>query len=333
MASSPPVSAVVTTSWVADHLPSLTLIDCSWYMPGSGRDARAEFDAERLPGACFFDLDAVCDVRSALPHMLPPARVFAAACDALGVTADSHVVLYDGSGCFSSPRGWFTFSAAGHTRVSVMEGGLPLWRKQDRPCERTPPRVPVGTGAAAAAAAAAASGHDPAYPAAYAAKAGLVASLDEVLTLLAGNALLVDARSAGRFAGTEPEPRQGVRSGHAPGAVNLPFSNLLGPDGTLLPPEELRAAFRAAGVPIEDASRRIVASCGAVALTRVQLPRAALRRRRLTRPPRRRAGTGVTACVVALAAATLGRDITVYDGSWTEYGSQPEERCPVITGS
>ncbi len=244
-----------------------------------------------------------------LPHMLPPPFAFGAACDALGLTRDDHVILYDGAGLFSAPRGWWMFRYFGHAAVSVLAGGLPAWRAEARPVETGAPRCPAG---AAGAAARDAQHADTAPRTRYEPKAvkALLLTRAEVETRVVGMGTtggmqLADARPAARFTGAAPEPRPGLLGGHVPGSRNVPFASLLAPDGRLLPEEQLRGVFSAAGIDLNaDKQRLIGATCG----------------------------TGVTACIVALAAATLGRpDVGVYDGSWCEWGL-PQLSLPIATG-
>ncbi len=223
--------------------PAVVVLDASWYLPTSGRNAHAEYLAGHLPGARFFDLDRTSDQSTTLPHMMPSAAEFQSAVRALGVSAGSEVVVYDGSGALlSAPRAWWMFRAFGHARVAVLDGGIGLWREEGRPLAAgQPPPVPGGDFQAAP-------------------QPGQVRSLAELRRdLTVGAVQVVDARPAGRFWGRDPEPRPGIRGGHIPGAVSLPHSELVDGGGRLLPPELLRDRLRAAGV---DASRPVVATCG-----------------------------------------------------------------------
>jgi thiosulfate/3-mercaptopyruvate sulfurtransferase len=278
------VNPLVTTKWLAERLGSadVAILDASWFMPGAARDARAEYAAGHIPGAVFFDIDEISDRASALPHMLPAAQAFAAAARRLGVGGESTVVVYDSQGVFSAPRVWWTFRAMGLDAVFVLDGGAPLWRAQGRSLEtgwRTPPR-----------------GDFKARP-----RAALVRDLEAVRGALStGAEQLVDARPSARFTGEAPEPRPGLRGGHMPGAVNVPWSEVVAEDGRLREPAALRGAFERAGV---DLTAPIVATCG----------------------------SGISASVLALALARLGReDVAVYDGSWSEWGATAD--TPVATG-
>jgi thiosulfate/3-mercaptopyruvate sulfurtransferase len=216
---------LVSTDWLARHLkdPDLRVLDGSWYLPAQNRDAKAEYAAGHIPGARFFDIDEISDLRSTLPHMAPPPEKFISRLRAMGVGDGHQVVVYDGAGLFSAARVWWTFRLMGKTDVAVLDGGFPKWRAEGRQNQLVKDVTQV----------------------AHAAKLG--------------EAEIVDARAAARFRGEAPEPRPGLRSGHIPGSKNVPFASLLNGDGTLKPPAELRALFVAAGV---DLSKPVITLCG-----------------------------------------------------------------------
>jgi thiosulfate/3-mercaptopyruvate sulfurtransferase len=274
-----PLPALVSTAWLAAHLgdPDLRVVDATWYLPHLKRDARAEHRQAHIPGSVYFDIDEVKDTDNPLPHMLPDAGEFARTVGALGIGHGDRVVTYGGRHGIASARVWWTFRIFGHEAVAVLDGGLPKWRAEGRPLqtgENTPPSRP--------------------FTASY--RPELVRNLEAMRANVEGRGeQVVDARSRGRFGATEPEPRPGLRGGHIPGSVNLPYDSLFRPeDGTLLPARELRSAFAAAGL---DIAKPVVTTCG----------------------------SGVSAAVLTLGLHVLGRrDVPLYDGSWTEWAGRTD---------
>lgn len=235
-------SPFVSTEWLAQKLgaPDLVVLDASYYLPTQNRDAEAEYLAGHVPGALRFDVNAVADKTTTLPHMLPSAQEFAAAVGAMGISEHDTVVVYDGLGLFSAPRVWWTFGLFGAENVFVLDGGFPRWVAEGRPLEkgpvaRAPKTFTVKT------------------------PPDIVADVARVQKTIAGkSAQVVDARAADRFTGEAPEPRQGLPSGHIPGSLNVPHAALVR-DGTLKPAAELRAAFEAGGVDLE---KPVLTTCG-----------------------------------------------------------------------
>jgi thiosulfate/3-mercaptopyruvate sulfurtransferase len=273
----------VDADWLQEKLgqPGLTIVDASWYLPAQKRDARAEYDAAHIPGAVFFDHDLVSDQESPLPHTLPSPQDFAQYVGTMGISADDTIVVYDGPGFFSAPRAWWMFRVMGVFQVYVLDGGFDRWKAAGRPVTAEKTRI---------------------APCIFHADfdAARVASLADMRRIVGTNeSQIADARGPGRFTGSEPEPRAGIRSGHMPGAKNVP-ALMLSENGELLSKDRLRKVISDAGI---DLSRSVVTSCG----------------------------SGITAAAITLALETLGHtDNRLYDGSWTEWGGLAD--TPVVTG-
>ena len=267
------MDSLVSTEWLEQHLGDVSIVDSSWFMPSLGRSGREEYLAAHIPGARFLDIDEVSDRSNPAPHMLPSAQQFAAAMEKIGVGSGDRLVVYDNSPTRTAARGWFMLRHFGASQVAILDGGFQKWVAEGRPTEK---------GDAARRPAKFEAREDPA----------------EVVTkqqILSGEVLtpLLDARGAGRFEGTEPDPRPGVEPGHIPGACNLPFGKLYNEDGTFKAADEIRRLFAEAEI---DPTRPFVASCG----------------------------SGVTANSLICAAHLLGHDGNrLDDGSWSEWGADP----------
>ncbi len=274
---------IVETTWLAEHLdaPDLVVLDASWHLPPMNRDGGKEFLSEHIPGALFFDIDELSDETSDLPHMLPSTVKFASRMKEMGIGDGIRIVVYDSTGIYSAARAWWTFRVMGHGDVKVLNGGLKKWKAEGRPLEDGPARSRAKTH------------FTPRV------NAALIADLDDMKGFIAnGSTQIVDARPAPRFDGLEEEPRPGLRLGHMPGSLNLPYSKLINNDGTLKPADQIRQVLSDAGVELRAP---IATTCG----------------------------SGVTASIVALALAKLGvNDASVYDGSWAEWGQ--DNGLPVI---
>ena len=275
---------LVSTEWLAEHqgAPDIRVVDGSWYLPAMQRHAEQEYLDGHIPGALFFDLDEISDTESPFPHMLPAPEKFSSRMKRLGIGDGHHIVAYDGMGVFSAARIWWMFKAMGHENVSVLDGGLVKWKAENRSLD---------TGI---------QSHGQRHYTAHKNNFIVRDLADMQRNLKNAREQVIDARSSGRFQGSEPEPRPELNSGHIPGSLSLPFDQLVNENGTLKDTLELRAAFDSCGA---DLARPIITTCG----------------------------SGVTAAILYLALTTLGHNaVSLYDGSWSQWAAT--EGAEIATG-
>ncbi len=267
--------SIVSADWLNSRLnsPDIKILDASWYLPTVNKNPKDEYNSGHIPGAVYFDIDEICDLSSDLPHMLPSPEKFAFCVKELGIGDDHRVVVYDGSGLFSAARVWWMFKVFGFENVAVLNGGLPIWKNSGYQVDTTIKSIQT-------------------YHFSVRKNSTMVSDSDEVNEASnSGSAQILDARAPDRFWGKVSEPRRGLRSGHIPNSLNIPFQSLINNDGTFKTVSKLSNIFRDAGVNL---NKPIITSCG----------------------------SGVTAAIINLALEQLdAKKVSLYDGSWCEWGS------------
>lgn len=281
---------LVTVAWLATAMRKakenkIVILDASYHLPGSGRDGQDEFLAEHIPSARFFDVEAISDTSSPYPHMAPSSEIFTQHVNALGIDNQSLIIVYDSHGLFSAGRAWWMFRLFGHDNVGILDGGLRAWQSMGLPIETGEPPIPEPYGK---------------FKASF--RKELVRNKDEVMdALLKSDAKLIDVRPPERFSGAKTEPRPGLRAGHMPGAINIPYATLTNPEtGYIRSFDELRTTFAYTGVL---QANQIITTCG----------------------------SGITSAALSFVLHLLGKqDVPVYDGSWAEWGALND--TPVVRG-
>ena len=275
--------SIVSADWLNSHLsaPDIKILDASWYLPTVNRNPKEEYNLAHIPGAFFFDIDEICDLNSDLPHMLPSPEKFASRVKEFGIGDGHRVIVYDGSGIFSAPRVWWMFKVFGFEDIALLDGGLPSWKNSGFQVNTTIKSVQT-------------------YHLTVRKNSAMISDSYEVnKASISGSAQVLDARPSDRFLGKVSEPRPGLRSGHIPNSVNIPYKTLLNEDGTIKPVDQLSDIFRGAGV---DLNKPIITSCG----------------------------SGVTAAIINLALEQLdAKKVSLYDGSWCEWGSNEKFKIEI----